>query len=730
MSSSVAAHRYLPGVDGLRAVSVLLVLIFHSGLGWLPGGFIGVSVFFTLSGYLITGVLFRELEQHDNVSLARFWSRRIRRLAPAAMTCVAAVCLWVILGDGRSSGPNLRLDAFAAVANVANWRFGWSDTSYAALFSGPSPLLHMWSLAIEEQFYFVFPILIVVLWRIGLRRRGLAGVFVCGALGSGVAAAFTTDDPLAYYATYTRCGEILVGCVLAVLARSRLEVASSRVGQTSATVGGLVGFGCVLAVSRFGSASSETLLHGGLSVMSIASVLLVVAAVVPGPLSRLLGSMPLRRLGQISYGVYLFHWPILLWFRAESRTSVPWFVVASIVTIGLAMLSLRFLEAPIRAGTWPAGKWRAGLSYATAVAFVVLFASGVSVSSAATAFGDQGVLGQASVVTFDPLPGGATAATRATPTRVLVFGSDLTLGARLSRGAEPTAIELVDRSTTQCPALAVTAVQDLSGPRIEADCGRLQWNTAISEIAPDVIVVGLSLMERLPFRVAQDAWVSSDLVDGARRAAALGELIGFLADTGVPAFVYDSMGGERDFVARSLQEQISSRNAVQMISESGIATFAGDITSAGLPGTNQANVPRGQPLRVLVVGDSTAFALAEGFSRASAGVLEVVSAGAIRCPLVHATFTLGGPGLASSTDHCLDFQQDWPGLIQTYDIDVVFAVASLAEQWDQKYAGDDRWHSPGSPKYNAFHDEEMVAMAGMLKKIGVGTASGRRCFRI
>jgi peptidoglycan/LPS O-acetylase OafA/YrhL len=705
-SEKDAGQRYLPGVDGLRAVSVLLVLVFHSGLGWLPGGFVGVSVFFTLSGYLITTLLLRELDRSGRVSLPRFWARRVRRLTPAALVTVAAVCAWGWLGSG-SFGPNLRHDALAAVANVANWRFAVSDVSYADLFSGPSPLLHTWSLAIEEQFYFVYPLAIALLWRVGLRRRGLAIAFAAGATASAAMAYATDSLAMAYYGAHTRAAELLVGCLLAVVCGTRLAVPALARRSVLSGAAGLAALVVIGLVARYGHADSELLVHGGLALLSIGSAIAVMAAVTDGWFATALGWLPLRWLGRISYGVYLFHWPIFLWFRMNGRTSAPWMGVAALAAVAAAGLSYALIEQPIRSGR----RLRSGVGAAAwggSLAAVVLFAATVAPGAPSSAFsGAPG--GPGSVVTFTPQ---TEPPADGSPVRVLVVGSDTTLADRVRVGGDPARVEIIDRSSSNCPAYASAAYQTLAGETVESDCERNRWEGLIADFAPDVLLVGFGLQERLPYRLHEGTWVTSEAVDNPLRRGAIGEVVGFLASLAVPGYVYDSMGGERDFVATTLAAESRDTGTVTLLDEADIADFAQRVSSGAPAEANAA-------LRVLLVGDSTAFALSEGFARASAGVFDVVSVGVIRCPLVRATAILGGPNAEADTNQCLRFDTDWPRLVAAYDIDVIFAVDGLAEQWDQRYPGDDRWHAPGSAEYDRFHDSEMEALHETLSSMGV-----------
>ena len=235
---------YEASLDGLRALAVGAVLMFHGGVAGTSGGFLGVSVFFTLSGFLITLLLLRERDDTGRIALRSFWSRRIRRLSPAAMTCVAVVLATAARWLDPTQLRNLPGDSIAALANVANWRYVLDDQSYADLFaSGPSPLVHFWSLAIEEQFYLVFPILMVALLAVRARRWVAPTVLAVLAAASVAAMLLTHDHDLVYYGTHTRAAEFLIGALLAfVVAGGHLDRLGAR-GRTVASMAGWVAVG-------------------------------------------------------------------------------------------------------------------------------------------------------------------------------------------------------------------------------------------------------------------------------------------------------------------------------------------------------------------------------------------------------------------------------------------------------------------------------------------------------
>ena len=356
---------YNPALDGVRGLAIVAVLFFHSGFAWARGGYLGVSTFFTLSGFLITSLLLNEHRRAGRIDLRAFWARRVRRLLPAA-TVTLGVLLLSMLVTSEAWERSLPGDVAAAALQVANWRFLFSHRDYGQLFAAPSPALHFWSLAIEEQFYWVFPLVAAGVLAVA---RGSARVFGAALLGLvGVAAALTwvyRASPITvYYATPIRMGEILVGAVLAVVLGGRSTLAverrSVRVGVSGLGVAALVGSAWAWWNAEQGSLG---LVHGGLLGYALLSGGLVLAAAVPGPFSRVLALPPLPQLGLVSYGVYLLHWPLFLLMSPQRFDRVfrhfgsdvqlrDWslFAVRMVVVLACAVASYHLIESPIRRG--------------------------------------------------------------------------------------------------------------------------------------------------------------------------------------------------------------------------------------------------------------------------------------------------------------------------------------------------------------------------------------------
>lgn len=369
---------HLPGLDGLRGLAVIGVLLFHGGFTWAQGGYLGVSTFFTLSGFLITNLLVREWDRSQSISLGRFWTRRFRRLMPAAVVAIGLVGLvWWFVGTPEQL-QNLRADMLSSLGYVANWRFLFAGRSYAELFSAPSPLQHFWSLAIEEQFYVFFPLITIVLMRLGGRRVYMGALAAATAVSIALTLVFNDNFDRVYYGTDTRAAELLMGALLAVwwsgrTTRGRFAATSdaTRPAPLIDIVGVLALLGMFWAWWAVPEASPE-LSEGGLPLYAVGTTIIVLAATRRGVVTTLLSVSVLRWAGLISYGLYLYHWPIFLVLSPERTglSTAPLFVVRMLVTTTIALLSYFLLEQPIRRGTM-IKSGRAALSAALAGAVIV-----------------------------------------------------------------------------------------------------------------------------------------------------------------------------------------------------------------------------------------------------------------------------------------------------------------------------------------------------------------------
>jgi peptidoglycan/LPS O-acetylase OafA/YrhL len=353
-------------------VAVLAVVLYHFSPHVAPGGFLGVDVFFVLSGFLITSLLVAERNQSRRIRLRQFWIRRARRLLPALFLVLIAVGVYALVFATPIEATRVRGDGIASLFYFANWRFIVSGQSYIEQFLGaaPSPLRHTWSLAIEEQFYLVWPILVAGLGFASARfarRWGLAPtrvlrwvlVTVCVAAASVsavlMAAVFKPghDPSRVYYGTDTRAQVLLLGGALGALTAGVLAL--GRSAQRRLLLGAGYIAAVVLMILFFAAHDTSTWLYrGGYAVVGILVVVVIAAAAQPGrnQLGRLLATRPMVGLGLISYGVYLWHWPITVWVTGAGTGlgAVALFTVRASLTLGLALLSYFLVEMPIRHG--------------------------------------------------------------------------------------------------------------------------------------------------------------------------------------------------------------------------------------------------------------------------------------------------------------------------------------------------------------------------------------------
>ena len=351
MTSKRSKLRYMPALDGLRGVAVIGVILFHAGV--VSGGFLGVDLFFVLSGFLITSLLLKEREEQQRVDLLQFWVRRARRLLPPLLLVLTAVALYAATLAAPTELSRIRDDGIASLFYYANWQALSSEQSYWDLFSIPSPLAHCWSLAIEEQFYLLWPLLVITLWRFSPRRARNLLLTLCtvGTLMSWGWLAYhylpDVDTSRAYFGTDTRASALFIGAAFAAWRKEADSVTVQPALGAAAVVATLF----LLVSWWWFHGHSPWLYWGGFAVCQVAVVVLLAecAQATPGLVGKTLSWPPLRYVGQISYGLYLWHWPLFV-VVSEARLGfggVPLLALRLSLSLLLAVACHRFVERPL-----------------------------------------------------------------------------------------------------------------------------------------------------------------------------------------------------------------------------------------------------------------------------------------------------------------------------------------------------------------------------------------------
>ena len=353
-------RRYITGLDGIRAIAVIMVLAYHLKLALFKSGFLGVTVFFVLSGYLITGILISEVEEEGTIDLKNFWLRRIRRLVPAVMS-MAVVIIFVSAVVNRVIFTKGCKDFLASVLGFNNWWQIFNKVSYFEAAGVPSPFTHCWSLAIETQFYLIYPLILLGIYKLaksrgeGRAKRGLlfAGVTLLLALISVILMIVLFDPQQdasrVYYGTDTRAFSLLFGALLAILWEYRMV--PRRLSASVNMVLGSVSFAVLLVMTIAINGSSNFWYRGGQFVGTILTVLVIYT--VSGRktwLSRFLCNPVLKWIGDRSYSIYLWHYPIILLISKGIKASWWITLIEIVLSVVLAELSYRFIETPIRHG--------------------------------------------------------------------------------------------------------------------------------------------------------------------------------------------------------------------------------------------------------------------------------------------------------------------------------------------------------------------------------------------
>ncbi|MGQ0824143.1 MAG: acyltransferase family protein [Actinomycetota bacterium] len=614
------AHGRVRALDGVRGLAVAAVLCFHAEFGFASGGFLGVSAFFTLSGFLITSLLLTEHQATGRIALGAFWARRARRLLPAAAVALFGVLVYGATIATTDQLGDLRGDILSAVGYVANWRFEASGNEYSELFEAPSPVLHFWSLAIEEQFYALFPLFVVGAIALGRgRTRALTWMLAAGIAASVLATVLARDTSRVYYGTDTRASELLVGALLACVLFHR-SLPTSKAARSIVGTAGALALAVLTCWWVTVDQGDEWLYRGGFAVHGALVAVVLVAALSGTRVARALGASPLVGLGCISYGVYLYHWPIFLWLSPERTglAAASLFALRVACTLACAIASYYFVEQPIRTGRRIRGSWPRLVAPAATGALVVALIA-VTASPPAPAFRLEAVQAHAPVAadarvalvpiaeTPTPAPATAPAAVVLAPfhrpldaprqLRVMVVGDSvgLSLGRGLELWGEETGRAVVRNEGMLWCALG----RDL--PRIAgygpdeqgAGCNEWdrRWTRAIDRFDPDVVVVLFTLWEMSlrqlpgteefvgPGNPGLDAWQLGEYQAAADVLSQRGAAVAWLS---VPCAQTDTStpGTAIALVNRTVTELDRSRRAVRALDLDGALCPDGEFVRA------------------------------------------------------------------------------------------------------------------------------------------------------
>ena len=499
--------RYLPGLDGLRAFAVAGVLCYHGSLAWAQGGFLGVDMFFVLSGFLITTLLLQERRDTGGIALRAFWIRRARRLLPALFLLIVLVVVYAAVVAAPEELRTIRSDTLATLGYVANWRFVFSGSSYFAQFQTPSPLRHVWSLAIEEQFYLIWPMIVYGVLRFRNGSTRALGIVAASMLAGSVALMAILYEPgrdpsRVYYGTDTRAQSLLVGALLAMLVLDR-PVVRREVARVALQIAGLLAAAGLAVMWVTFSDHADSLYRGGFLLEAVLVAVVIASVVQPraGPLGALLSVGWIRWIGQISYGLYLYHWPVFITLD-EARTGLDGYALFATriaVTFAIATLSYYLVETPVRKGTFSVRRVGA---LVPAVAVAVL--AGIFL---ATAGAPPAKVEISAADVKAPTADELRLASVRHPTRVMLVGDSLagSLAPGLLRLAKTDSFGFFDATVPGCGLTSDTGERWVGTWELPEDrclpAWRARWKLHVAEFQPDVVILPMSAHDAVDRRI-------------------------------------------------------------------------------------------------------------------------------------------------------------------------------------------------------------------------------------
>ncbi|MBF6555137.1 MAG: acyltransferase [Acidimicrobiales bacterium] len=504
---SATGNERITALDGLRAVALLIIMGYHFGVGWLQGGFFSLDIFYVLSGYLITGLLLGEYAKRSAIKLSAFWLRRARRLLPALLIVLLVLTFYVRFVAQAGLYPEFRMSALSALFYFSNWWQIGASGNYFTATGAVSPLTHTWSLAVEEQFYLVWPLVVFAVLHFSRTfARGLRALLVLSIAGAAASAIemIALYGPQAnitrlYFGTDTHAQSILIGavlaCVMTMLQRHRGEMgmaprARSSPSQIGLTIVGLAGIAGTLTLTYALQGTDAIAYHGAftLSALSAAAIITAAVCVRGGVMARLLSLAPLVWLGTISYGAYLWHYPVYLFLDAQHTglTGIALLAVRFALTFVLAAASYYLVERPVMYGTF----WRSLKAVGPATVALVLT---VAVVSAGTI-----VPATAAVTVRSTMPASERQALAAAgaftnhPVQLLILGDSIAYTLAEGLGTQSVhrfGVGVRNKASLGCDLDDLPAITNRVVYQPVSDCKswRTYWANLLAKTRPDVV---------------------------------------------------------------------------------------------------------------------------------------------------------------------------------------------------------------------------------------------------